>query len=768
MRVAALARGGHRALDGRAPARVSQAQRGRLRLLEQRIGLGDDDIAAAQIAVFLRFLGAHAVFGLRDREHQLVDLLDDTRHLPVLQALRRPEEKLGAAAARGDETDAHFHKSGVELLMRHDAAGVEHQLGAAAESLSLRSHDDGFFEVFQPEIGLLEVLHALLQHVELPGFNGGGHLVKIGSRAEVCSRVADDHRLEGLASFDLLGRREHQLRGVDRVGIGLRSEREERHAVSEVTERRVAVLHDHAPAVCQLKIRRGLFRRAGVEAAVACDLFLRPGGHVESLRLHQGQDLFRAKQIAELEGPFDPVVAAAHGRVDVAEIIADLVRGLHRQPHRLEHDAPQEGRLGIISEEQTAQPLLFVAQLRERGDLHPLERDVLRALVIPDEALRALRPLRLAVEARAGLVAEISPLRDVIERLRPVAEGLFVVRDIGPGHVFHRVHADVQSDEVEQLEGALLGPEDQIAGQRVRLRKAVAAVRRRVHDRGQRHRADAVGDKAGRVLAADRRLAEAVVDERADALNDLLPGLRVRDELDKVHVAYGVEKVDAEEAALPLLLHPLGDRGDRDVRGVRADDRLIRGVVEDELRGALLDREVFRHGLDHQVAVRKQRGVLQHVRAYDAGADTRLVRALHLAALEDVCHGFLRAVSAALLRFSADHQDHVQPRAGPAGGDGRAHGPGADDRQFSDALSHICSFPCTDRSFDHSAVRSLAAPVRALRRRSSAKSGPTSISSIAYSFFYFKMLLCSFTIAPRFSPIILLRFCATWCILALK
>ena len=507
-----------------------------------------------------------------------------------MQALRRAEEQLGAAAARGDETDAHLHQTGIQLLMRDDAAGVEHQLGAAAERLAFGRDHDGLFEVFQPEVRFLEVLDALFEHVELARLDRRRDLVEVGARAEVRSRVADDHRFEALALLDLLGCSEHQLRGRDRIGVGLCPEREERRAVSEIVQRRVAVFEDHALPVRQLQVGCRLHRLAGIEAAVALDLLLRPGGRVESLRFHQGEDLLRAEQIAELEGTLDPVVAAAHGRVDVAEIKADLVRRLHSQPHRLEHDAPQEGRFGIVSEQQAAQTLFLIAHVGERVDLRARERGILGLFVIPDETLRPLGAFLFGIEAHAGLVAEKTASDDVEQHGRTVAEGFFVIGDVRPRHVVHRVHADVQTHEVEQLEGALLGPEDQIARQRVGLREAVTAVRRGVHDRGQRHRADPVGDKARRVLAEDRRFAEAVVDERADAPNDLIVRLGVGNELDEIHIAHRVEEVNAEETALAFLRHSLRDRGDRNIRGVRTDDRPVRGVVEDELSGALLHR----------------------------------------------------------------------------------------------------------------------------------------------------------------------------------
>ena len=133
------------------------------------------------------------------------------------------------------------------------------------------------------------------------------------------------------------------------------------------------------------------------------------------------------------------------------------------------------------------------------------------------------------------------------------------------------MHADIEPDEIQKFESSLFGAEYQIARQSVCFRKTVASFRRRVHDRGKCHGADPVGNKAGLVFAADRRLAETVVYESVHGRKDLFICIRVGYELDKIHIANRIEEVDAKESAPSVLIHAFCYRRNGYVRRVRAD-----------------------------------------------------------------------------------------------------------------------------------------------------------------------------------------------------
>ena len=191
--------------------------------------------------------------------------------------------------------------------------------------------------------------------------------------------------------------------------------------------------------------------------------------------------------------------------------------------------------------------------------------------------------------------------------------------------------ADIQADQIQKLESALLGAEDQVAGQGVGLGKAVTRINGGVHDGGQRHGTDSVGDKAGGVSAADGRLAETVVHQGFDMPKNRLFGPSAGNNLHQVHVADGVEEMDAEKAFLLLFGQVFCNGGDGNVRGVRADNRIFTRVFKQEGRGALLDGKVFGNRLDNEVAVLQDACVRLHVGAENACADPGFIGALHLA-----------------------------------------------------------------------------------------------------------------------------------------
>ena len=159
-----------------------------------------------------------------------------------------------------------------------------------------------------------------------------------------------------------------------------------------------------------------------------------------------------------------------------------------------------------------------------------------------------------------------------------------------------QVHVD--PDEVDQFTrphrppGAVLHPDVQVLRRDTRFVENADAV---VEERNQ----DAVDDEAGRVVAADRRLAETRA-EGVRGLERVLGSELGADDLDERHQRGRVEEVHAEDALRPLgrspdLRHGEGRRIRRE-HGIRADDRLELGE-EPSLRLELLhDR------LDHEVA----------------------------------------------------------------------------------------------------------------------------------------------------------------------
>ena len=117
--------------------------------------------------------------------------------------------------------------------------------------------------------------------------------------------------------------------------------------------------------------------------------------------------------------------------------------------------------------------------------------------------------------------------------------------------------------------------------------------------------ADVIADEVRRVLREHDALAEPVIGEVRDGVDDRLLRLRRRNDLEQAQVARRVEEVRAEPVAAEIVAASLSERGDRNARRVRADDRSrpARGV--DLLEQRALDVEPLDDGLDDPVASRE-------------------------------------------------------------------------------------------------------------------------------------------------------------------
>ncbi len=109
---------------------------------------------------------------------------------------------------------------------------------------------------------------------------------------------------------------------------------------------------------------------------------------------------------------------------------------------------------------------------------------------------------------------------------------------------------------------------------------------------------DARGVETARIVDDDRRLADRA-DEIQRAGQRLVTGLLADDDLDQAHALHRREEVNADEVLRSR--RRLGERGDRQRRGVGAED----GVPGQNRLGppdhVFLDRAVLEHRLDHEV-----------------------------------------------------------------------------------------------------------------------------------------------------------------------
>ena len=161
------------------------------------------------------------------------------------------------------------------------------------------------------------------------------------------------------------------------------------------------------------------------------------------------------------------------------------------------------------------------------------------------------------------------------------------------------MHVHICADEIEQLARAhrparaVLHAGVEILGRDPGLVEHAHAV---VQQRDQH----TVDDEAGRVGAADRRLAELRA-EGEGGLEDVVRRSFCTNDLDEGHQWRRVEEVHADRALRPL--EHRGDCGHRQRRGVRREDRVVANDGLEHLEQLVLDREILVRGFDHDVAV---------------------------------------------------------------------------------------------------------------------------------------------------------------------
>ena len=105
---------------------------------------------------------------------------------------------------------------------------------------------------------------------------------------------------------------------------------------------------------------------------------------------------------------------------------------------------------------------------------------------------------------------------------------------------------DVDAGNVHRAEGRAAGPAHGRSGDRVHFFDGVATAGdglERAHDAVER---DVIADEVRRVLRDDDALAQVVIGERADLLDDGGIGVSRRDDLEQPEVARRVEEVRAE------------------------------------------------------------------------------------------------------------------------------------------------------------------------------------------------------------------------------
>jgi len=138
-----------------------------------------------------------------------------------------------------------------------------------------------------------------------------------------------------------------------------------------------------------------------------------------------------------------------------------------------------------------------------------------------------------------------------------------------------------------------------------------------LHGREHAGDADAVGDEVGRVFGAHHALAQHAGHKDLELIEHQRPGAWGGDELDQRHVARRVEEVDAAKARAQSRRQYVGERADRQPRGVRGQQRAFGDKGRDLGVELALPVHALGDGLDDQVAAAQALEVLLVVGGLD-------------------------------------------------------------------------------------------------------------------------------------------------------
>jgi 3-hydroxyacyl-CoA dehydrogenase len=254
----------------------------------------------------------------------------------------------------------------------------------------------------------------------------------------------------------------------------------------------------------------------------------------------------------------------------------------------------------------------------------------------------------------------------------------------GIGHGLDDVGHRVQADHVGGAVGGALGAAHGRAGQRVDGVEAELELLGVMHGGEHREHADAVADEVGRVLGDHHALADGGDQEGLEAVQHVLVGEPGRDQLDQVHVARRIEEVHAAEAVAHFLRQRLGQRVDRQARGIGGDDRGLRQVAGDLLVQVEFPVHALGNGLDDQVDILQVIEIIVVVGRDDRGGQG-LVGQRGRRQLGQVGDRFQRDAALRTLFRGQVEQHGFHAGVGQVRGNLRAHDTGAQHGGLADA-----------------------------------------------------------------------------------
>ena len=260
-------------------------------------------------------------------------------------------------------------------------------------------------------------------------------------------------------------------------------------------------------------------------------------------------------------------------------------------------------------------------------------------------------------------------------------------------HVADHMAENVEADQIDGAEGGRLGPSHGLSGERVDFFNGQAHFLHQPNHVQHREGADAVANEVGRVFGDDDTFAQAHVAEVSDGIDRRAICLGRGDDFQQPHVTRWIEEVRAKPGPAKVVGESFSDLADGQAAGVGGDDRagLADGFHFPQQRP--LDVEVLDHGFDDPVDVGELLDVVFEIAHRHQPGERRFHEGGRLGFFGGVEPGGGDLVSRRPVGVRRNNVEQITGNAGigKMRGDAGAHGSGAKDSDFIDALHNEAS-----------------------------------------------------------------------------
>ena len=247
---------------------------------------------------------------------------------------------------------------------------------------------------------------------------------------------------------------------------------------------------------------------------------------------------------------------------------------------------------------------------------------------------------------------------------------------------------NVQPDQINSAESRRLGPADRLSSERVHIFNAEIQFLHQSHDVQYGKRTDAISDEVRCVLGEDNAFAQLHIGEVHNRVQRSTVSFRRRDNFQQPHIARRIEKMRAKPRPPEIVREPFGNLPHRQPASVGGDDRARPSHGFHLLEQPALDLEILNYGFDDPVHFRQPFQIIFKVADRNQSRQRRLKKSPRLGFFCRFQPPSGDFIARRPLRIGRNDVQQIARNAciGEMCGDARAHSPGAQNRNFMNAL----------------------------------------------------------------------------------